>query len=180
MQGVQTDNGILWGGTTVKALCLDLDGTIRYSKTDPKGFIKCPDDIVLFPGVEAKLREYLDSGEWLIFGISNQGGVATGFKTWQDNDAELDATVALFEQGNPFYCIKCCFHHPDGKFPFNKRSLMRKPNIGMLVECETDAFEQGYLIDWDNSLFVGDRPEDEECAHRAGMLFQTADAFFSR
>jgi D-glycero-D-manno-heptose 1,7-bisphosphate phosphatase len=158
------------------ALCLDLDGTVRYSKAGK--FINKPEDIALFDGVEGKIREYRDKG-YLIFGITNQGGVAFGIKTPMDIKAELDAMIALFENGNPFHIIKACYHHEDGKIePYKHRSLLRKPGVGMLAICESDAFEAGYIVDWDNSIFVGDRPEDEQCATRAGIPFQWADMFF--
>jgi D-glycero-D-manno-heptose 1,7-bisphosphate phosphatase len=159
------------------ALCLDLDGTIRHSKSGE--FINGPLDVALFPDVEAKLWEYRKKG-YLIFGISNQGGVAYGFKSFLTNDQEIEATINLFKE-NPFHIVKCCFHHPKGSIePWNHRSLLRKPDIGMLVLCEVEAFDLGYVIDWDNSLFVGDRLEDEQCAERAGLRFISANEFFGR
>lgn len=159
------------------ALCLDLDGTVRYSKNGK--FINTIDDISLFPGVETILWAYRDLG-YLVFGISNQGGVAYGLKTPAQELAELDTMISLFHQ-NPFHLIKTCWHHPGGKiFPFNHRSLLRKPDIGMLVMCEYECFNAGYIVDWDNSLFVGDRPEDEQCAANARVAFKWAHEFFGR
>ena len=159
------------------ALCLDLDGTIRYSKNGE--FINKPEDVALFDGVESKLWEYRNEG-YLIFGITNQGGIAYGFKTREDHYKELDAMLALFS-ANPFHIIKSCFHHPGGKVePYNHRSLLRKPDIGMLALCEDESFGGGYIVDWDNSLFVGDRSEDEQCAKNAGIAFQWAYKFFGR
>jgi D-glycero-D-manno-heptose 1,7-bisphosphate phosphatase len=164
-------------GKVMPALCLDLDGTIRYSVNGE--FINHPDDVCLFGDVEAKLREYRDNG-YVIFGISNQAGVAYGFKTELSNDAEIQRTIDLFES-NPFHIIKCCYHHSEGKVePFCHRSLLRKPDIGMLALCEKEAFDEGIIVDWDNSLFVGDRPEDKECAARAGIEFMHANDFFQR
>jgi D-glycero-D-manno-heptose 1,7-bisphosphate phosphatase len=167
------------GPSDVKpALCLDLDGTVRYSKNGE--FINKPEDVALFDGVEDEIWEYRDKG-YLIFGITNQGGVAYGYKTPKDNSAELDAMIALFERGNPFHLIKACFHHESGTIkPYNHRSLLRKPDIGMLVLCEFEAFEAGYIVDWNNSLFVGDRLEDELCAKNAGIEFQWTNDFFER
>ena len=159
------------------ALCLDLDGTVRYSKSGE--FINTPADIALFDGVEAKLWDYRDYN-FLICGVSNQGGVAFGIKPPQQDAAELETMFSLFEK-NPFHIVKTCWHHEKGKvFPFNRRSLLRKPDIGMLVLCEFEAYNAGIVIDWGNSLFVGDRPEDEECARRAGIDFQWAWDFFGR
>lgn len=159
------------------ALCLDLDGTVRYSKNGE--FINKPEDIALFDDAEEKIWKYREQG-YLIFGITNQGGVAYGYKVPSDVDAEIEKTCNLFKK-NPFHIIKSCLHHPKGTHePFNHRSLLRKPYIGMLVVCEIEAWDAGYIVDWDNSLFVGDREEDEQCAKNAGVAFQWAHVFFSR
>jgi D-glycero-D-manno-heptose 1,7-bisphosphate phosphatase len=173
----QRESGLFTEYKTAPALCLDLDGTIRYSK---KGkFINKPEDIALFDGVESKIWEYRDNG-YLIFGITNQGGVAYGLKTLEGHQKELDAMMSLFSK-NPFHTIKSSFHHPSGRVkPYNNRSLLRKPDIGMLVLCEVEAFEAGYVVNWEESLFIGDRPEDEQCAKNAGIKFQWAHEFFER
>lgn len=169
---------ILVPNTVVPALCLDLDGTVRHSKSGSQ-FITGPHDVALFDGVEEKIWEWRDTGH-LIFGVSNQGGVAWGYKTPADNDREIDATVALFTR-NPFHIIKTCLHLETGKFePYNHRSLLRKPQVGMLALCEVEAWVQGYIVDWDRSLVVGDRPEDEELARNAGIEFSLAWDFFQR
>jgi len=159
------------------ALCLDLDGTIRYSINGE--FINTPDDIALFDDVEEKIWTYRDAG-YLIFGITNQGGVAYGFKVPADVDAEIEKTCELFNK-NPFHIIKSCLHHPNGKSePFNHRSLLRKPYLGMLVVCEIESWDAGYIVDWDNSVFVGDREEDKQCAQNADIAFYWAKDFFNR
>lgn len=158
-------------------LCLDLDGTVRYSKNG--GFISNPTDTALYDGVEERIWEYRDKG-YLVFGITNQGGVAYGMKTPEGHDAEISFMTSLFKR-DLFHLIVGCFHHPYGHVePYNHRSLSRKPDIGMLVVFERKAWEQGHIVDWDNSLFVGDRPEDEQCAQNARIPFQWADEFFNR
>ena len=162
----------------IPALCLDLDGTVRYSKNGE--FINSPDDIALFDGVEEQIWEYRDKG-YLILGITNQGGVAFGFKSVSGYDAEIEVMTSLFSRGNPFNIITACFHHEDGTVePFCHGSLLRKPNSGMLALCEVEAYERGIIVDWDNSIFVGDRPEDEQCAANAGVSFLWANEFFNR
>lgn len=159
------------------ALCVDLDGTVRYSADGE--FINKAEDVRLFPDVEVKLWEYREKG-YLIFGISNQGGVAFGFKTPQDCNEEVEQTFRLFER-NPFHIIKCCFHEPRGKVePWCHRSLLRKPDYGMLAICEVESFQAGYIVDWDNSLFVGDRSEDRDIASRAAIKFIPTEVFFGR
>lgn len=161
---------------TKKALILDFDGTIRRSKSGAT-FIKDETDIELMPNIEKIIWRYRDMG-WLIFGISNQAGVAHGFKTWIDVGNEMDATFALFKREKPFHVVKWCYHDGKGKVePYNHRSLGRKPDIGMLYEMEVDSYKAGYIVDWDNSLFVGDRSEDEQCAKNAGIPFKHIDRF---
>jgi D-glycero-D-manno-heptose 1,7-bisphosphate phosphatase len=159
------------------AACFDLDGTIRYSLNGE--FINSPDDIALFGDVEERLWQLREAG-YLILGITNQGGVAYGYKLPFDVDAEIAKTCSLFKR-NPFHIIKACMHHPEGTLePFNHRSLLRKPDIGMLAICEVEAWEAGYIVDWDHSFLVGDRDEDVECANNAGIAFYWAHVFFDR
>lgn len=159
------------------ALCLDFDGTIRYSVAGD--FINKPDDIRLFDGAEEKIWEYKKQG-YLICGITNQGGVAFGFKTEEGHQKEVEKTLSLFKE-NPFDLIQVSFNHPKGRaFPYKFRSLLRKPDIGMLVLCEVQAKEMGIIIDWDKSIFVGDREEDQQCAEKAGIIFYPANEFFLR
>jgi D-glycero-D-manno-heptose 1,7-bisphosphate phosphatase len=159
------------------ALCLDFDGTIRRSKSG-QTFIRNFEDIELMPGIEKLIWRYRSMG-WLIFGISNQAGVAHGFKLPMEIESEMNATKKLFS-ANPFHLIKWCYHDGKGKIePYCHRSLGRKPDIGMLYEMEVDSWKNGYIVDWDNSLFVGDRPEDEECAKRAGINFRHIDSFLN-
>jgi D-glycero-D-manno-heptose 1,7-bisphosphate phosphatase len=162
-----------------KALCLDFDGTIRRSKKDPKGFLQGVEDIELMPGIEEKIMQYKNE-DFLILGITNQGGVAFGFKTEEDNEAEISATLKQFKR-NPFDLVAYSYQDAKGTVPpYNYRSLLRKPGYGMLAVMEEDARSLGYIIDWDNSLFVGDRPEDEECARAAGIPFNHIDIFLNK
>jgi D-glycero-D-manno-heptose 1,7-bisphosphate phosphatase len=159
------------------ALCLDFDGTIRYSKNGK--FINHPDDVVLYQDVEQKIWTYRDKG-YLVFGITNQGGVAFGYKSTEGNDQEIQRTLDLFEE-NPFHLVQSSYGHPEGTLPpFNHNSLLRKPYYGMLVLCEVEAKKIGVVVEWEKSIFVGDRPEDEACAQAAGLTFIEAATFFDR
>lgn len=159
------------------ALCLDFDGTIRRSKSG-QTFIQNFNDIELMPNIEKLIWRYRNMG-WLILGISNQAGVAHGFKLPLEIEHEMDTTLKLFKE-NPFHIVKFCYHDGKGKIePYNHRSLLRKPDIGMLAIMEAEAWNEGFVIDWDNSLFVGDRPEDEQCAKNAGIAFRHIDSFLN-
>lgn len=160
-----------------KALCLDIDGTVRRSKSGTT-FIKDAYDIELIPGVEKIIMRYVEM-DYLVLGVTNQAGVAHGFKLAVEIEQEMEATLELFKF-SPFHLIRACLHDAKGKVePYNHRSLCRKPDIGALAMMEEECFHMGYIIDWDNSLFVGDRPEDEECAKRAGIPFRHIDHFLT-
>lgn len=179
-----------------KILCVDLDGTVRQSKSG-KDFIKDENDIEAIPGMTELLWKYKDEG-YLICGVSNQGGVAFGYKTHAQNMNELTKTAKLFEREvkqiskkingkenkpyfeQPFITIKCSYYHPEGTVePYCHKSLIRKPHYGMLVLIELEMFDQGFIVDWDNSLFVGDRPEDKQCAEGAGIKFEWIKDFLN-
>lgn len=157
------------------ALCLDFDGTIRRTKSG-KSFIDSPEDIELMPDIERRIWYYRNTGS-LIVGITNQGGVAYGHRTAENVEQEIAYTLRLFGQ-NPFHQVQSCIQMAGGHVePYCHRSLCRKPDIGMLVLAERTAYLDGYIIDWDNSLLVGDRPEDKECAGNAGIRFMHIDDF---
>ena len=164
--------------TIKKALCLDFDGTIRRSKSGEK-FIQGPEDVELIPGVKKLVEMYVDMG-YVIIGVTNQGGVAWGFKTTEDVYLEVEATLALFDR-NPFHVIIACPFDPRGSVaPFNKRSLNRKPSYGTLAVAEHEMIKRDIIIDWDNSLFVGDMDDDSDCAKAAGVPFMHIDDFLSK
>src|SRR5882672_7617668 len=151
------------------ALCLDLDGTVRYSAIGE--FINVPSDIRIFEGVEEIIWEYKNKG-FLIMAASNQGGVAFGHKTPEQEQQEIGYMEMLFEH-NPFDIICSSYSQRGGTVPmFAHRSLLRKPAYGMLVLAEYQAFHaMSIVIDWDHSIFVGDRDEDRWCADNAGVSF---------
>lgn len=74
-------------------LLLDLDGTVRETKSGEK-FINDPDDQKLITGVEEAIAKY-DNLSWKIVGVTNQGGVASGFKTLESAIKEQQITLDL-------------------------------------------------------------------------------------
>lgn len=162
-----------------QCLLLDLDGTIRQSKSG-KQFIEDANDVELISDlIEPILWQYKIRG-WVIFGITNQGGVAHGFKKLADVLEESIATQAQFKR-NPIDFIFYSAHDPKGKIvPFNTRSLLRKPYYGMAVQAEVLAREEGgIIIDWDNSILVGDRDEDKQMAKAIDVKYHHPDKFFT-
>lgn len=194
---VVTDAGIMAApGVRVPVLFCDLDGTLRHHKADAeppseRGFINAPDDVAIFDGVGKRLRRFCESG-WVCVAHSNQGGVAFGHLSVADAQAILDETLRQIQaQANvspaaistlglhswPFVRTQMAFGHPEGTEPvFRYRSLMRKPNTGALAMTEAQLQKSlRVVVDWDRSLVIGDRPEDEEMARAARVPFMRAD-----
>jgi D-glycero-D-manno-heptose 1,7-bisphosphate phosphatase len=161
-----------------KALILDLDGTIRRNKNDHKSFINNAEEIELIPGIVDAIAHFKSRG-YLIGVMTNQGGVAFGFKTEEDVHTELIKTLSLFPGGvNPFNCILVATQHEGGKVsPYNMRSMLRKPAPGMFAIFEYNAGLSGFKVDWDRSYYVGDRDEDKQAAAAANIAYYHIDAF---
>lgn len=166
--------------TQVKpALCLDLDGTIRFNAKDPSGFINGPDDVAVFDDVEPVVREWKSKG-YLICGVTNQGGVAYGHKTIEDVHKENIATLSHFED-NLFDAVLNAPSMKGGSVKrYSYRSFLRKPEIGMLALLEAKCAENDIVVDWDNSVMVGNSSGDQDFARRARIEFRWAKDFFGR
>lgn len=164
-----------------KLLLLDCDGTIREPLSGAK-FISHPRDQKIIPGADKAISHYYSKG-WSIVGITNQGGVAAGFKSLEDAIAEQEYTLELFpEIGFIYFCPDFEGNHcwevsktSFASFPadFAGKEFIgkfRKPNPGML---EVAIMMARALKP--ECLYVGDRPEDEQAATAAGIRFQWAD-----
>lgn len=156
----------------VHVLWVDLDGTIRHGKDELGFWADRPEHVVLFDGVVDILHAYKDAG-WRIVAVTNQGGVAMGHVTQENCVAMLKRTYEL--SGGVFDKMSACVHHPDAPDPLMGNCWCRKPRIGMLVDAGiamSEQFNELYPPSW--GLFVGDRPEDQECAENAGLPFMDA------
>jgi D-glycero-D-manno-heptose 1,7-bisphosphate phosphatase len=168
-----------------KILFLDLDGTVRQTKSGAT-FINDPHDQQIIEGVVEAIARYPN---YLLIGITNQGGVAAGKKSLEDAIEEQKYTMQLipkllavyfcpdFEGENCYriYCDKVEHyrrsHLPNPNFPTELLySSFRKPGSGMLM-LAIDKFKHIP----DECLFVGDRTEDELAARAANIPFIWAE-----
>lgn len=167
-------------------LILDMDGTVRIKRGGTPGDIKAgliqsPDDQEIIPGAAKAIESYVKEG-WLIVGCSNQGGVAAGKKTLESCFKEQRHTLKVVPQLHKIYfcpdyegkqlgIVMRGHHHlmevekDDPYFGFLQS--FRKPEPGMIQYIKTSH-------ECDRLLFVGDRPEDEQAAEKAGIDFQWA------
>jgi D-glycero-D-manno-heptose 1,7-bisphosphate phosphatase len=161
----------------MKALLLDLDGTIRRPTSGK--FIKDPNDQEPIEGAIKAMEIYHQEG-WTMIGITNQGGVAAGYKSLKSAIEEQQKTLEIFPR------LSCIYFCPDFKgrecFCVRKHSCVqidklypdlieqfRKPNSGMIF-----AALRAFAKEPTDILMVGDREEDKLAAKNAGINFLDA------
>ncbi len=162
-----------------KLIIFDVDGTLgdppeldRNSpqpRRDHARFRKTPDDWQLFPGRKERLAALQADGIKTCF-ATNQGGIAFGYLDAKEMMLWLyNLSFELGTEGN-----QVCFTHPDGKIEqYRKKDYDRKPYPGMLFK----AMAHHFVLPCE-TLFVGDRSDDEQAAQNAGVAFMWADEFF--
>jgi D-glycero-D-manno-heptose 1,7-bisphosphate phosphatase len=172
----------------ISILFCDIDDTLTGTLSGHK-FKKSPDDIVILPGVKKGLELYANKG-WLIVGISNQGGIEKGYKSLGDTIIEMQNTIrALPQIQSIFFCpdfdgIHCYQVLPKSTQHFGIETIKllgaacdyRKPSQGMVVVA-TSLIEKANPTKEVNPKFcefIGDRPEDEQCATNAQIPYKNA------
>ena len=157
-----------------KVLFIDLNGTINKSKSGT--FIKNAEDIELVEGIKEVLTAYIDAG-YIICVISNQGGVAHGYRKMEDFTEEIVTTQRLLGFSFDFWYAAYAMKTGKGDF-LDCDTRTRKPYIGCISLLEQYlAKEEHAKIDYENSLMVGDREEDALFAVQANLNFISASLF---
>lgn len=138
-----------------KSVFLDRDGVLNksYGRRPPNN----PEELVLFPGVPEAIRK-LNSAGYLVFVVTNQGGVGLGYMTQETLDAihaKLQAEVA--KAGGRFTEIAACTHKP------KEGCACRKPKPGLILDLA-----ERYNVDLAASFMVGDRDMDIQAGKAAG------------
>lgn len=152
---------------------IDLDGTVRQSKSG-REFIAGTDDIEIIPGSDEGLRLFRQAGFYIV-GVTNQGGVAYGVKSWARVSDENTKTNDLLNEVFDF--IVACPFHEGGHNEYAKTTLLRKPATGMLAVAEWVALIEGTVLDLSRAIMIGDREEDMLCAAAANITYLPANIF---
>jgi len=140
-----------------KAVFFDRDGTINSD--EGHYYIYKPENFVFNPGVIEGMKRLQDAG-YLLFVITNQGGVAKGLYSCDDVEKVHEHMCRILkEHGVELTRIYYCPHHES-----IKTCVCRKPSPYMVNR----AVEE-YRIDKRHSWFIGDSSRDVECAEAAGV-----------
>lgn len=145
------------------AVIFDFDGTLRDTKSGAI-YPADPEDIVILPGRQAKLKQLRKSGT-RILGASNQSGIAQGILT--DIVAQTCFVATITQLGVDIDYVYCPHRIP----PIS--CWCRKPLPGLSVH-----FIEKYKLDPSKCLVVGDMTSDQTFAKRSGMEFVWAKDFF--
>lgn len=140
-----------------KAVFFDRDGTINSD--EGHYYIYKPEDFVFNPGVIEGMKRLQDAG-YLLFVITNQGGVAKGIYTQEDIEKVHQKMYdELSAHGVTITKIYYCPHHESVS-----TCVCRKPSP-YLVNRAIREFHIDKQISW----FIGDSSRDMECAEAAGV-----------
>lgn len=161
-------------------LFLDCDGTIREPASGAK-FITSFTDQKIIAGAARAIDSYPQ--DWLITGITNQGGVAAGHKSLDDCIKEQQYTLSLLPRMHSiFFCPdyegNSCYRVDQfgiireyfRDYAVVDYSSFRKPGAGML-ELGMDLMD----TDAHHCLMIGDRDEDKAAAEAANIPFGWAE-----
>jgi HAD superfamily hydrolase (TIGR01662 family) len=149
---------------TVKGLLLDVDGTLRTTRSG-EIYPRQPDDVLLLPGRREALQPWVEEGYRLFF-VSNQSGVASGSVSREAVDACFQRTVELL--GLPVAEIAVC---PHPAFPAG--CFCRKPLPGLGI-----YLRQRHNLASEHLAMVGDMDSDAEFATSLGAKYYSAEKFF--
>ncbi len=134
--------------TKIKVAFFDADSTLRVSKSGSVS-ANAPDDVRILPHMGAELKK-LAAANYLIYIVSNQGGVQAGKVTCETADKALLYTIQSIENDGGV------IHGYDFS---EKDDETRKPGIGMATRLERilkTRFGSAATIDKKHSLMVGD------------------------
>jgi D-glycero-D-manno-heptose 1,7-bisphosphate phosphatase len=150
--------------TAHPAAFLDRDGTMIVEH----GFLSDPEGVEPLPGAIDAIRQLNEWG-YLVFGVTNQSGVARGYFGEDAVRAVNRRVIEVFAaSGARIDAIYYCPHYP---MPGNVECDCRKPKRGMIDQAMRD-----FAIDLSRSFTVGDRLCDVklgETIGRPGLLVLT-------
>jgi len=138
-----------------RAVFLDRDGTLIAEKN----YLHRPEDVEIFPGAGAALRQLTEAG-FKLFMVTNQSGIGRGYFTLADAERVNERVSAdLAPAGVRFEKIYIAPEAPE------QSSRGRKPSPQFLFDARDE-----FGLDLAASFMVGDKLIDLECGWNAGVL----------
>lgn len=151
-------------GHAQKGLLLDVDGTIRITKSGEK-YPRSADDVELLPGRKEVLKKWIKDGYQLFF-ISNQSGVSSGKVTTAQVEAAMARTMELLQL--PVVEAVYCPHKAFPVLCFCRKPL---PGLGVYLMHKHRLAKEHLTV-------VGDLGSDEQFAKAIGAKYVDVNKFF--
>ncbi len=137
-----------------RAIFFDRDGTLIAEKN----YLCRPEDVEIFPGAAAALKQLADAG-FQLFIVTNQSGVGRGYFTLADAERVNEHLAREFARdGVRFGKIYIAPEAPD------QPSRGRKPSPQFLFDARDE-----FSLNLAESFMVGDKLIDLECGWNAGV-----------
>ncbi len=155
-----------------KAIFFDIDGTLRKTEHLINKYPTKPSEVILIRPREEminKLEQFRNEG-YLLFGISNQSGIAKKNVSEEDVRKCFEQTQYLLGLNNDNFPISYC---PHSAFPLT--CYCRKPQIGLPIERILQ-----YKLNPKKCIFIGDMKTDETTAMRLNIKFINIDDFWKK
>lgn len=161
---------------TYPLILFDLDGTLGRPPEETATFLRDGERYHILPGRAERLAELHQDGILTAI-VTNQGGVGFTDKDGAPLRTELEVDAAVRDVAGRLGIkrVYICYYHPKATIlRYAMDTSNRKPGPGMLQEAMEDAG-----ISPQETLMVGDRPEDKQAAEAAGVAFLWADEYFA-
>ncbi|AZB42508.1 HAD family hydrolase [Bacillus sp. FJAT-42376] len=141
-----------------KAVFLDRDGVINEVLSDRVKFVNRPEQFYLLDHAGEAVKLLNDSG-YLVFVVTNQGGVGLGLMTEEAlKEVHEEMVRQIAEKGGMIHGTVCCTHAP------KSGCACRKPEPGMIL-----SLADRYHVNLAASYMIGDREADITAGKRAGV-----------
>ena len=145
-----------------KCFFFDRDNTLIFDK----GYIFRKKDLKWKPNI-IRILKLIKKKNFLIIVITNQSGVARGYYKEKDVVNFHKYMNYQLRKKNTFIDdFYYCPYHVDGIGKYKKKSLDRKPNIGMFKKAI-----RKWGIDKNKSYFIGDKETDYHAAKKLNLKF---------
>lgn len=147
-----------------KAVFLDRDKTILLPDGGEKYIYRVGDFYI--PGSYVEALKLLSGSGYLLFVVTNQGRIASGYLTEKDvKELHDHLDLILGKRGVRIAEYAYCPHNPWGNIsPYNMACACRKPRTGMI-----DELSERHRIDRTRSWMVGDSDIDMIAGKSAGL-----------
>jgi HAD superfamily hydrolase (TIGR01662 family) len=146
-----------------KALILDFDDTLRFSKGKNK-WPECPEDVAILPNRKKILKNYLNQ-KYKLLGVSNQSAIHKGLPE--------SRCISCFEETIRQLEIKIEYLYcPHKSSPISCYCRKPLPALGVY-------WIEKYKLNPKNCIMVGDNETDKEFAKNCGFKYIHPDLFFS-